>query len=80
MGKSIQIVVAKEDHTFELDIAALSSIVCQEHIKEKEIVVLSDAGDYRNKKKSLLLNFILRYLVNDVLTTIITNILATLQN
>ena len=79
MGKSIQIVVAKEDHTFELHIEALSSIVCQELVKDKEIVVMSDAGDYR-KGKSLLLNFILRYLVNDVLTTIITNILATLQN
>ena len=66
MGKPVQIVVAKEDHTFELDIEALSSIVCQEHVKEKEIVVISVAGDYR-KGKSVLLNFILRYLENEMM-------------
>ena len=65
-GRPIQIVVAKEDHTFELDEEALASIVCQEHVKDKHIAVISVAGAFR-KGKSFLLDFFLRYLKSNVL-------------
>lgn len=60
-GRPVQIVVAKEDHTFELDEEALASIVCQDHVKDKHIAVISVAGAFR-KGKSFLLDFFLRYL------------------
>ncbi|XP_046642321.1 atlastin-like [Daphnia pulicaria] len=60
-GRPVQIVVAKEDHTFELDEEALANIVCQEHVKDKHIAVISVAGAFR-KGKSFLLDFFLRYL------------------
>jgi len=60
-GKPIQIVVAKDDHTFELDEEALASIVCQDNVKDKHIAVISVAGAFR-KGKSFLLDFFLRYL------------------
>jgi atlastin len=58
-------VVAKEDHTFELDEEALANIVCQEHVKDKHIAVISVAGAFR-KGKSFLLDFFLRYLKANV--------------
>jgi len=60
-GRPIQIVLAKEDHTFELDEEALASIVCQDHVKDKHIAVVSVAGAFR-KGKSFLLDFLLRFL------------------
>ena len=60
-GKPIQIVVAKEDHTFELDEEALASIVGQDHVKDKHVAIVSVAGAFR-KGKSFLLDFFLRYL------------------
>ncbi|XP_057371133.1 atlastin-like [Daphnia carinata] len=60
-GRPVHIVVAKEDHTFELDEEALANIVCQEHVKDKHIAVISVAGVFR-KGKSFLLDFFLRYL------------------
>lgn len=65
-GKPVQIVLAKEDHTFELDEEALANIVCQEHVKDKHIAVISVAGAFR-KGKSFLLDFFLRYLKANVL-------------
>lgn len=65
-GRPVQIVVAKEDHTFELDEEALANIVCQEHVKDKHIAVISVAGAFR-KGKSFLLDFFLRYLKANVL-------------
>ena len=64
-GKPIQIVVAKEDHTFQLDEEALASIVCQDHVKDKQIAVVSVAGAFR-KGKSFLLDFLLRFLKSNV--------------
>lgn len=64
-GKPIQIVLAKEDHTFELDEEALASIVCQDHVKDKHIAVVSVAGAFR-KGKSFLLDFLLRFLKSNV--------------
>lgn len=64
-GKPIQIVLAKEDHTFELDEEALASIVCNENVRDKPIAVISVAGAFR-KGKSFLLDFFLRYLKANV--------------
>ena len=64
-GRPIQIVLAKEDHTFELDEEALASIVCQDHVKDKHIAVVSVAGAFR-KGKSFLLDFLLRFLKSNV--------------
>jgi len=64
-GKPIQIVVANPDHSFDLDVEALESIVCQEHVKDMPIAVISVAGAFR-KGKSFLLDFFLRYLKANV--------------
>lgn len=60
-GKPIQIVKVNENREFELDIDALSSILLRDSIRDKPVVVVSIAGDFR-KGKSFLLNFFLRYL------------------
>ncbi|XP_041922413.1 atlastin-2 isoform X1 [Alosa sapidissima] len=58
----VQVVVAHEDdHGFELDAAALESILMQEHVRDLNVVVLSVAGAFR-KGKSFLLDFMLRYM------------------
>ena len=61
----MQIVLAKEDHTFELDHEALQEILLSEEVRDKSVVVLSVAGAFR-KGKSFLLDFLLRYLKNGV--------------
>uniref|UniRef100_A0A8D0HE97 GB1/RHD3-type G domain-containing protein n=1 Tax=Sphenodon punctatus TaxID=8508 RepID=A0A8D0HE97_SPHPU len=62
----IQIVLAHEDdHNFELDDEALEKILLQEHIRDLNIVVVSVAGAFR-KGKSFLLDFMLRYMYNQV--------------
>ncbi|XP_019114516.1 atlastin-2 [Larimichthys crocea] len=61
-AKPIQIVVANEDeHSFELDAAALEKILLQDHVKDLNVVVVSVAGAFR-KGKSFLLDFMLRYM------------------
>uniref|UniRef100_A0A667ZUM9 Atlastin GTPase 2 n=1 Tax=Myripristis murdjan TaxID=586833 RepID=A0A667ZUM9_9TELE len=60
----VQIVLANEDeHSFELDAAALEKILLQPHIKDLNVVVVSVAGAFR-KGKSFLLDFMLRYMHN----------------
>nr|XP_043901929.1 atlastin-2-like isoform X3 [Solea senegalensis] len=60
----IQIVLANEDeHSFELDAAALEKILLQDHVKDLNVVVVSVAGAFR-KGKSFLLDFMLRYMHN----------------
>ncbi|XP_069673514.1 atlastin isoform X2 [Periplaneta americana] len=61
-GRPVQIVVSRNDHTFELDEEALASILLQDHVKDKNVVVVSVAGAFR-KGKSFLLDFFLRYMV-----------------
>ena len=58
---AVPIVITTDDHTFELDEKALSSIVCRDDIKDREVVIISVAGAFR-KGKSFLLNFFLRFL------------------
>ncbi|XP_028658597.1 atlastin-3 [Erpetoichthys calabaricus] len=58
----VQIVnVHKEDHTFELDIEALESVLLQDGVRDLDVVVVSVAGAFR-KGKSFLLDFMLRYM------------------
>ncbi|XP_028278519.1 atlastin-2-like [Parambassis ranga] len=63
-ARPIQIVLANEDdHSFELDAAALEEILLQDHVKDLNVVVVSVAGAFR-KGKSFLLDFMLRYMHN----------------
>lgn len=65
-ARPIQIVVANGDnHKFELDAVALEKILMQEHVRDLNVVVLSVAGAFR-KGKSFLLDFMLRYMHNQV--------------
>jgi hypothetical protein len=64
-GRPIQIVVSRDDHSFELDEDALAAVLLQDHIKDKNVVVVSVAGAFR-KGKSFLLDFFLRYMVTQV--------------
>ena len=67
----IQIVVANEDeHSFELDEAALENILLQDHVKDLNVVVVSVAGAFR-KGKSFLLDFMLRYMHSQVTWAIV---------
>lgn len=67
-ARPIQIVLANEDeHSFELDTAALEKILLQDHVKDLNVVVVSVAGAFR-KGKSFLLDFMLRYMHNQVRT------------
>jgi len=59
--RPIQIVTAKEDHSFELNTEALETILLSSRVKNKKVVVLSVAGAFR-KGKSFLLDFLIRYL------------------
>ena len=54
-------VVAQEDHTFELDEKTLEEILLSPRLKDRKVVVVSVAGAFR-KGKSFLLDFFLRYL------------------
>ena len=67
-----QIIVAKPDHTFELDYETLQEILLTEEVRDRKVVVLSVAGPFR-KGKSFLLDFIIRYLEKQVRHTL-TNV------
>lgn len=59
--RPIQIVLAKPDHTFELDLEALREILLSDDVRDRKVMVLSVAGAFR-KGKSFLLDYLLRYL------------------
>lgn len=65
-GKPVQIVtVCKEDHSFSLDVEALSQVLLAPEVRNKHVVVVSVAGAFR-KGKSFLLDFMLRYMYREV--------------
>jgi atlastin len=64
-GRPVQIIVSRDDHSFELDEDALAAILLQDHVRDKNVVVVSVAGAFR-KGKSFLLDFFLRYMVTQV--------------
>lgn len=64
-AKPIQI-IEPIDHTFHLNSALLKSILSSGNLKDRDVVIISIAGDLR-KGKSFLLNFFLKYLYAQVI-------------
>uniref|UniRef100_A0A3B3DZM2 Atlastin-1 n=1 Tax=Oryzias melastigma TaxID=30732 RepID=A0A3B3DZM2_ORYME len=62
-ARPIQVLLVKDDHTFELDEAALSRILLAEEVQDREVVAISVAGAFR-KGKSFLMDFMLRFMYN----------------
>ncbi|KAK2896961.1 hypothetical protein QQF64_005420 [Cirrhinus molitorella] len=60
-ARPVQVLVVKDDHTFELDETALSKILLAEEVRDREVVAISVAGAFR-KGKSFLMDFMLRYM------------------
>uniref|UniRef100_A0A8C4R528 Atlastin GTPase 2 n=1 Tax=Eptatretus burgeri TaxID=7764 RepID=A0A8C4R528_EPTBU len=60
-ARPIQVVLASEDHLFELDEEALEAILLRPELRDRQVVVVSVAGAFR-KGKSFLLDFMLRYM------------------
>lgn len=67
-ARSIQI-MAPVNHSFELELEQLKSVLLNKEIKDRHVVVVSIAGALR-KGKSFLLNFFLRYLYAQVNVTL----------
>ena len=63
--RPVQVLLVKDDHTFELDEAALSRILLAGEVRDREVVAISVAGAFR-KGKSFLMDFMLRYMYNHV--------------
>lgn len=64
-ARPVQVLVVKDDHSFELDEAALSKILLAEELRDREVVAISVAGAFR-KGKSFLMDFMLRYMYSQV--------------
>ncbi|XP_066535084.1 atlastin-1 [Hoplias malabaricus] len=62
-ARPVQVLVVKDDHSFELDEVALSRILLAEELRDREVVAVSVAGAFR-KGKSFLMDFMLRYMYN----------------
>ena len=61
----VQVLIVRDDHSFELDETALNRILLSEAIRDKEVVAVSVAGAFR-KGKSFLMDFMLRYMYKQV--------------
>lgn len=61
----VQVLIVKDDHSFELDEAALNRILLSKAVCDREVVAVSVAGAFR-KGKSFLMDFMLRYMHNMV--------------
>uniref|UniRef100_A0A8C7DW98 Atlastin-1 n=1 Tax=Naja naja TaxID=35670 RepID=A0A8C7DW98_NAJNA len=59
----VQVLIVKDDHSFELDEAALNRILLSKAVCDREVVAVSVAGAFR-KGKSFLMDFMLRYMYN----------------
>ncbi|MBN3291481.1 ATLA1 protein, partial [Polypterus senegalus] len=62
-AEPVQVLIVKDDHSFELDEAALNRILLSEAVRDREVVAVSVAGAFR-KGKSFLMDFMLRYMYN----------------
>ncbi|GLD47745.1 atlastin-1 isoform X2 [Lates japonicus] len=62
-ARPVQVLLVKDDHTFELDEAALNRILLAEEVRDHDVVAISVAGAFR-KGKSFLMDFMLRYMYN----------------
>jgi atlastin len=61
-AEATQIVTVNEEaHTFKLSEEALTQIILQDNVRNRDVVIVSVAGAFR-KGKSFLLDFFLRYL------------------
>ncbi|XP_072314427.1 atlastin-1 [Eucyclogobius newberryi] len=60
-ARPVQVLLVKDDHTFELDESALSRILLNKEVRDREVVAVSVAGAFR-KGKSFLMDFMLRYM------------------
>ncbi|MGH0185402.1 UNVERIFIED_CONTAM: hypothetical protein FKN15_018102 [Acipenser sinensis] len=49
-AEPVQVLVVKDDHSFELDEAALSRILLSEAVRDREVVAISVAGAFRKGK------------------------------
>ncbi|CAH1977350.1 unnamed protein product [Acanthoscelides obtectus] len=58
---AVPIVVANQDHSFQLDEEALKKVLLRDELKDRYVVVVSVAGAFRHGK-SFLLDFFLRYM------------------
>lgn len=64
---AVPIVVANNDHSFQLDEEALKKVLMRDELKDRFVVVVSVAGAFRHGK-SFLLDFFLRYMNAKVCT------------
>uniref|UniRef100_A0A3Q3FUQ8 Atlastin GTPase 1 n=1 Tax=Labrus bergylta TaxID=56723 RepID=A0A3Q3FUQ8_9LABR len=64
-ARPVQVLLVKDDHTFELDEVALSRILLAEEVRDRQVVAISVAGAFR-KGKSFLMDFMLRYMYKQV--------------
>ncbi|KAK7904079.1 hypothetical protein WMY93_016686 [Mugilogobius chulae] len=60
-ARPVQVLLVKDDHTFELDESALTRILLNKEVRDREVVAVSVAGAFR-KGKSFLMDFMLRYM------------------
>ncbi|KAL1470341.1 hypothetical protein MTO96_040490 [Rhipicephalus appendiculatus] len=60
-GRSVEILGINNDGSWSLALDELKSILLDERVKDKPVVVISIAGAFR-KGKSFLMNFLLRYM------------------
>lgn len=67
-GHPIPILLSQEQHVFTLNEEALEKVLLQDHIKDRNAVVVSVAGAFR-KGKSFILDFFLRFMNHTVSRT-----------
>lgn len=66
----LQIISPKGNHSFDLNLGELRGILNNDQIKDRDVVVVSVVGAFR-QGKSFLLNFFLRYLNAQVIKVLL---------